>query len=64
MGWAAGDTDKVARLKVQVAQTRQAAYPLIRACKDISDEEKGPVLTKLAEELYEQLNKIDLQLNR
>lgn len=64
MGWAAGDEEKVVKLKVLTAQARQACYPLITKSKEIAHPEKGPNLVKLTEELYEQLNKIDLQLNR
>jgi len=64
MGWAIGDPEKVAQLKVKTAQARQACYPLIRGAKEITHPEKGPQLVKLTEQLYELLNTIDLQLSR
>lgn len=64
MGWALGDSEKVAEAKVLVAQSRQVVYRLISKLKQIEHSEKGPTIVKLGEKLYDNLNDIDLQLNR
>lgn len=64
MGWATGDPEKVVQAKVLTAQSRQQVYKLIAKLKEIAHPEKGPVLVALGEKLYNELNEVDLQLNR
>jgi hypothetical protein len=64
MGWNSEDYQPREESKIAVQRTRVEAYKLITELRKIKHVDKGPVLTRLSEDLYSLLDKIDGQLSR
>jgi hypothetical protein len=64
MGWNSEDAGPREEAKLAVQLTRVEAYKLIKALSRLTHPEKGPVLVKMADELYSLLDRIDGQLLR
>jgi hypothetical protein len=64
MGWSEKDPAVVEHAKTLAAKSRQAVYPLVQELTKIKHPEKGPLLVRLGERLYADLDEITKHLER